>query len=219
MYIVTKEKIENARCHAISKYIYKTDSVKGTELPKDALIFKRANTKKFRLNRKKVNPSFNLMVFYPASTDDKREIRRVLERSLALKIAPLHFIFPNLDYNSLSYKKIRRPSEIRKNWENITIIASLQPFNSSTRLALRELAFQNISMLKDKIKSQCVSLGEKFEKRNLAKKMGDLKIKLRILKTKCSVFSLCFDLNLSGEYMKAYRAYNNYRKEYENLRR
>lgn len=218
MYIITKEKVVNAKVEAISKYVYKTYTNRRLSLPEDALVFRRINTKKFRLGKKKRTPSFNLVIFNPQSPIDKRTLKRLLSKSLGLKIAPLHIIFPNIDYDSLSYKKIRRPSEIRRIWGNTMVIASLLPANPSTEAALRETAVKSISTAKDMIKGSC-AFPVKLEREKNAKKISNLKIKLRILKTRCLVYSYCFGLNLKGEYMKAYKAFNNYRKACKNLLR
>lgn len=209
MYVITKEKLENPEAESISQYVYKVESPGRAPMPKGVLVFRRINTKKFRLGSKKVTPSFNLMIFDLPSLDDKRELRLTLARSLGLKVAPLHYLFPNLDYDSLNYKKIRRPRDIRRNWRNITIIPSLRPADSSTESALREIALQSISPIKERIKRSC-ELPEKKEK--VSKKMSYLKTKLRMLRTKCLVFTQCFGINLEGEYMKAYRLFNAYRK-------
>lgn len=217
MYLITRSKITCNKCTAISKYVYRVETLKGLDLPRDAGVFKKANVRKVRIGSKRVKPSFNLMIL-DSALQDNHKLRRMLKRSLALKIAPSHFIFPNLDYDSLKYKKIFRQSEFSRKWGDTKIITSLHPIDVSTQLILEKIAQENIAVMRDKIKRNCLSLKEgNKEKKDVSKKTSDLRGKLRILKTKCQVYSLFLKLNLDKEYMKAYLTFNRSKKYFDRI--
>jgi hypothetical protein len=215
MYLITKSNFTCNKYSAISKYAYKVEVINGFDLPKDSLVFRKKNSKKVRIGKRKIRPSFNLLIFEPDILD-KGELRRMLKRSLAIKIAPSHYIFPNIDYGSLKNKKIFSQSDFRKKWEDTRVISSLHPIYPSTQSPLEKIVQEHIEVAKDRIKKACLSPSARtIDKNGFSKKASDVRVKLKIFKTKCQVYSYFLKLDLEKEYMKAYLTFNRYKKSFD----
>lgn len=215
-YVISQELLEGQGIQRISPHFYRVEGLKDINIPKDCLVFRRAKLKKLKLHKRHGPVSYLLLFFTELDKEEKIKAKKRISRSLGVEIAPYHYIFPYVDYESLKNEKVVRPSKLKNDFGGI-IVASFIPASDDMHKQLQEIMIQSLIKSRDIIKKDCLSPMEHGEKEAFLKRLSSQRTKLKIFKIRCEVFSFFFQVNLNNYYMQAYKAFNKYKKSYNEL--